>query len=66
MKAVTKIVDGVPHRVEINKRRKVALTEHRCLVCEKVIENIGSGRKPSYCSNACKMKAYRKRLKESS
>lgn len=34
-----------------------------CLFCNDPIFYFGFGRKPSYCSDACKMKAYRQRLK---
>jgi len=35
-----------------------------CLHCSKPLDYDGSGRKPKYCDNSCKMKAYRARKKQ--
>lgn len=41
------------------------MAKSRCRHCKKKFEPTGIGRRPSYCSVACRQGAYRKRLKES-
>ncbi len=66
MNVCHKVVNGVRHTKEATpvRARKRRATEHYCQQCAAEIINIGSGRKPSYCSDSCKMQAYRARKKQ--
>lgn len=63
MEIVYKIINGNSLKKESTKARpfKKSLTTHTCKCCGSVIDFVGSGRKPVYCSDACKMKDYRTR-----
>ncbi|HFC92059.1 MAG TPA: hypothetical protein ENJ51_04525 [Leucothrix mucor] len=53
------------HTTEFNNpnKRNIAFRETTCKVCAKAIATFGTGRALKFCSNSCKMKDYRLRVK---
>ncbi|WP_378732577.1 TetR/AcrR family transcriptional regulator [Nocardia brasiliensis] len=57
--------DVTNHPAEPNIRnestRRNETPQHRCPICDTALRHTGTGRRPRYCSSACRQKAHRQR-----
>ncbi|WP_405165957.1 TetR/AcrR family transcriptional regulator [Nocardia sp. NBC_01499] len=56
---VTNLITAIDARNESSNRNEI--DDHCCPVCDAEVRHTGTGRRPRYCSAACRQKAHRRR-----